>query len=24
VRWFRAGLDSGDVRQCNTFATVRP
>jgi predicted metalloprotease len=24
VRWFRAGLDSGDVRQCNTFATARP
>jgi predicted metalloprotease len=20
VRWFRAGLDSGDIRQCNTFA----
>jgi predicted metalloprotease len=24
VRWFRAGLDSGDVRQCDTFATARP
>lgn len=24
VRWFRAGLDSGDVRQCNTFTTARP
>jgi hypothetical protein len=24
VRWFRAGLDSGDVRQCNTLATARP
>jgi hypothetical protein len=24
VRWFRAGLDSGDVRQCNTFATAQP
>ena len=24
VRWFRAGLDGGDVRQCNTFATARP
>jgi predicted metalloprotease len=24
VRWFRTGLDSGDVRQCNTFATARP
>lgn len=24
VRWFRAGLDSGDVRQCNTFAAARP
>ena len=23
VRWFRAGLDSGDVRQCDTFATAR-
>ena len=21
VRWFRRGLDSGDVRQCDTFAT---
>ena len=20
VRWFRAGFDSGDVNQCNTFA----
>jgi predicted metalloprotease len=24
VRWFRAGLESGDVRQCNTFTTARP
>jgi len=24
VRWFRAGLDSGDVSQCNTFETARP
>src|SRR6266480_7356398 len=24
VRWFRAGLDSGDVNQCNTFETARP
>jgi hypothetical protein len=24
VRWFRAGLDGGDVRQCNTFANARP
>jgi hypothetical protein len=24
VRWFRAGLDSGDVRQCDTFVTARP
>jgi predicted metalloprotease len=24
VRWFRAGLDSGDVRQCDTFTTARP
>jgi predicted metalloprotease len=24
VRWFRAGLDSGDVRQCDTFGTARP
>jgi len=24
VRWFRAGLDSGDVRQCNTFETAAP
>src|SRR5262245_5347455 len=23
VRWFRAGLDSGDVGQCDTFATAR-
>jgi hypothetical protein len=23
VRWFRAGLDSGDVRRCDTFATAR-
>jgi uncharacterized protein len=22
VRWFRAGLDAGDVRQCDTFATA--
>jgi predicted metalloprotease len=21
VKWFRVGLNSGDVRQCNTFAT---
>ncbi len=21
VRWFKRGLDSGDLRQCNTFAT---
>jgi predicted metalloprotease len=24
VRWFRAGLDSGDVRQCDTVVTGRP
>jgi predicted metalloprotease len=24
VRWFRAGLDSGDARQCDTFVTARP
>ncbi len=24
VRWFRSGLDSGDVRQCNTFETAQP
>ena len=24
VRWFRAGLDSGDVRQCDTFTIARP
>jgi uncharacterized protein len=24
VRWFRGGLDSGDVTQCNTFETARP
>ena len=24
VRWFRAGLESGDVNQCNTFETARP
>ena len=24
VRWFRTGLDSGNVRQCDTFATARP
>ena len=24
VRWFRAGLDSGDVSQCNTFESARP
>ena len=23
VRWFRVGLDSGDVTQCNTFETAR-
>ena len=23
VQWFRRGLDSGDVRQCDTFATER-
>jgi predicted metalloprotease len=23
VRWFRSGLDSGDVNQCNTFETAR-
>jgi len=23
VRWFRAGFDSGDVNQCNTFAARR-
>jgi hypothetical protein len=21
VKWFRTGLDSGDLRQCDTFAT---
>jgi predicted metalloprotease len=24
VRWFRSGLDSGDVNQCNTFEIARP
>jgi predicted metalloprotease len=24
VRWFRAGLGSGDARQCNTSASARP
>jgi predicted metalloprotease len=24
VRWFRTGLDSGDVNECNTFETARP
>jgi uncharacterized protein len=24
MRWFRTGLDSGDVNQCNTFKTARP
>jgi uncharacterized protein len=24
VRWFRRGLDSGDTRQCNTFAANAP
>jgi len=24
VRWFRSGLDAGDVKQCNTFETARP
>jgi predicted metalloprotease len=24
VRWFRSGLDSGDVNQCNTFEAARP
>jgi hypothetical protein len=24
VRWFRAGLDSGDVRQCSTVTAARP
>jgi predicted metalloprotease len=24
VRWFRSGLDSGDVNQCNSFETGRP
>jgi len=24
VRWFRAGLEAGDVQACNTFATARP
>jgi uncharacterized protein len=24
VRWFRGGLESGDVNQCNTFETARP
>ena len=24
ARWFRSGLDSGDLNQCNTFETARP
>src|ERR1044071_7894271 len=24
VRWFRTGLEAGDVRRCNTFNTARP
>ena len=24
VRWFRTGLDSGDMNQCNTFETASP
>jgi uncharacterized protein len=24
VRWFRTGLDSGDLNQCNTFQTAQP
>ena len=24
VRWFRTGLDAGDLNQCNTFETARP
>jgi uncharacterized protein len=24
VRWFRTGLDAGEVSQCNTFETARP
>jgi uncharacterized protein len=24
VHWFRRGLDSGDTRQCNTFAANAP
>jgi uncharacterized protein len=24
VRWFRTGLDAGDVSQCNTFESARP
>ena len=24
VRWFRTGLEAGDVRRCNTFTTARP
>jgi predicted metalloprotease len=24
VRWFRSGLDAGDVNRCNTFETARP
>jgi predicted metalloprotease len=24
VRWFRAGLDSGDLGQCDTFVTAKP
>ena len=24
VRWFRTGLDTGDVRRCDTFSTAQP
>ena len=24
TRWFRVGLDSGDMRRCNTFAANEP
>jgi len=24
VRWFRRGIDSGDLQQCNTFAAAQP
>jgi predicted metalloprotease len=24
VRWFKAGLESGDVRRCDTFRTAQP